>query len=721
GGDAGNDGVLTPGETWTYTCTYDVSGAVDNIAQVIADVVNIPSPSYVEQALYSISALPAPPCVITGPTNVCVLTQQVFTGPPGMAAYDWNVTPGVLIVGPDDQQAVTIDAATPGGFTLSLETTGGNGCTSTCELPVTVNFIPSCSLWGFSSICPGVIGTYHGPPATSYQWTVEPAGVAVIVGPNDQEDVQILGVSLGFFTIQVELTNAEGCSRLCPSTPLVREVVPDPTCMIIPPDEQPQCGSTGNQLTASVNGPGSGTAYSWSLAPGSDWSITGGQFTDTVTYTAGSGSATFLLDIMNGGCPASCQFMGSCAQVAACCLPDETCVEVDAASCADVAGFFHSDGVGCDAAGCPTPGMVTQQQKISEIAGGFEGTLDADDEFGAAVAEIGDLDNDGVPDLAVGAPRDDDGAMDAGAVWILFMNADGTVKTEQKISATTGGFGGALAAGDGFGSSVTGLGDVNDDGIEDIAVGAPFSNRVFGFNDEGAVYVLFLNEEGSVGGQLEIANTTGGFEGLVGPGANLGSAVGNAGDVDGNGVVDLAIGARNGGTGGDGAVWIVFLSPGPEVMGQTRITEGESGFVGPLDDPQFGSAITRLGDMDNNGTEDLLVGAPKDSANTGELWVLFMTSAGTVLGEQRIAPGVGGLEAGGIDSLDLFGAAVASIRDLDGDGVIDGAVGAPGADGGGNTGAVWILFLESDGTVGVQFEIADNVGGFTGGLQPGDA
>ena len=58
---------------------------------------------------------------------------------------------------------------------------------------------------------------------------------------------------------------------------------------------------------------------------------------------------------------------------------------------------------------------------MSGSAGGFNGNLDADDHFGAALAGIGDMDDNGVPDLAVGAPGDDDGGADQGAVWILFM------------------------------------------------------------------------------------------------------------------------------------------------------------------------------------------------------------------------------------------------------------------------------------------------------------
>ena len=90
-----------------------------------------------------------------------------------------------------------------------------------------------------------------------------------------------------------------------------------------------------------------------------------------------------------------------------------------------------------------TNGTVKSHQKISDTQGGFTGTLDDVDVFGNSVAALGDLDGDGIGDLAVGAAFDDDGGQDRGAVWILFLNSNGTVKSHQKISDTQGGFTGA--------------------------------------------------------------------------------------------------------------------------------------------------------------------------------------------------------------------------------------------------------------------------------------
>ncbi len=75
--------------------------------------------------------------------------------------------------------------------------------------------------------------------------------------------------------------------------------------------------------------------------------------------------------------------------------------------------------------------------KVSDTSGNFTGELRDGDHFGSSLTDIGDFDGDGVRDVAVGAPLDDDGAVDNGAVWILLMNADGTVREQTKLSALT--------------------------------------------------------------------------------------------------------------------------------------------------------------------------------------------------------------------------------------------------------------------------------------------
>ena len=98
--------------------------------------------------------------------------------------------------------------------------------------------------------------------------------------------------------------------------------------------------------------------------------------------------------------------------------------------------------------------------------------LAGDDQFGYSVENLGDLDGDGVNDLAVGAINDDEGTgTNLGAVHIIFMNTDGSVASIVEINSSTTN-GPSLAASDNFGTSIANIGDLNNDGVNDLAVGA---------------------------------------------------------------------------------------------------------------------------------------------------------------------------------------------------------------------------------------------------------
>ena len=366
----------------------------------------------------------------------------------------------------------------------------------------------------------------------------------------------------------------------------------------------------------------------------------------------------------------------------------------------------------------PNPDFVLDYEKLGDGAGGIPmGTLSNGERFGAAVISLGDIDGDGVPDLAASSSNDHNGDAGEGAVFILFMNADGTVKSQVKISDGLGGLaGGTLGVSDGFGLSLAALGDLDGDGIGDLAVGALLSTTG---TYRGAVYVLLLNADGTVKSQQKISDGAGGvpadtFDDLDG----FGHSISNLGDLDGDGVVDLAVGAFNdeNGDASEGAVYILMLNSNGTVKSYQKVSDGlgglSSGILSAGD--KFGESVATVGDLNGDGIVDLAVGAPNaenNHLNEGAVFVLFLNADGTVMSEQKISDGLGGMQASTLDQFDDFGSSLGAAGDLDGDGVHDLLVGARSDDNGDAIeGAFYVLLLNADGTVKQQQKVSDGLG-----------
>jgi hypothetical protein len=368
-------------------------------------------------------------------------------------------------------------------------------------------------------------------------------------------------------------------------------------------------------------------------------------------------------------------------------------------------------------------GMVYSQisfkyhfKRISSKEGGFEGKLNKGDELGAGLALIGDLDGDSIPELAVGARLDDDGAADHGAVWILFMNKDATVRKEQKISFKEGGFTGQLAEGGQFGSAIARMGDLDGDTIPDIAVSEPMAS-VGGLRN-GRIWILYLNRDGTVKSEVAISNTEGGFTGKLGTDYQFGRDLVSLGDLDGDTLPEIAVGAPMQDRVGPGAVWILFLNREGTVKREQKIGEGVGGFTGSLAVADFfGVSLDLLGDLDGDGVPDLVVGAMGDNdagTENGAVYILFLNRDGTVKAQQKISEIYGDF-GGRLDNGDRMGVSVAAIDDVNADGVRDIAVGSYRDDGGGtNKGAVWIMMLNQQGRVVDHHKICEGCPTFMG-------
>lgn len=360
-------------------------------------------------------------------------------------------------------------------------------------------------------------------------------------------------------------------------------------------------------------------------------------------------------------------------------------------------------------------GTVLSAILITEGSNGFTGNLDNDDWFGDSIENLGDVDGDGIIDLAVSAPMDDDGNTDFGAVWILFMNADGTVKGQQKISDTAGNFTHTFTGTSDYflGTGMSALGDLDDDGIPDLAIGGQGDDT--DASNQGTIFITYLNANGTVKNYHRIGGGVGGFNGSLSPVDSFGSSIELISDLDGNGHREIAVGAETANT-VKGEFWILFMNSTEHVIDQQQITEGVGGFNETLGIPSFfGSAIADIGDLDLDGIGDLAVGHILDDEATGSwegaIYIMFMNTDGTVRDYQKINDVQGNLPVSiGADS--DFGIGIDLVGDLNNDGIQDIIVGAWTSEHAGivNDGEYNIIYLKRDGTVKNAVKVFDDSG-----------
>ncbi len=331
--------------------------------------------------------------------------------------------------------------------------------------------------------------------------------------------------------------------------------------------------------------------------------------------------------------------------------------------------------------------------------------LNDSDNFGFSIADIGDLNGDGISDIAVGATGDDAGGSNSGAIHVMFMNSNGSVSNTIEINNNTTN-GPVLNGGDSFGYSIANIGDLNNDGISDIAVGATGDDA--GGANRGAIHVMFMDSNGTVSNTIEINNLT-----ANGPVLNnndlFGSSIANIGDLNGDGIFDIAVGAIGDDAGGAsrGAIHVMFMNSNGSVSDTIEINNNTAN--GPVlnDVDYFGSSIANIGDLNNDGISDIAVGADGDGVASiviGAIHVMLMNSDGSVSSTIEINNNTAN---GPVlnSNLDNFGSSIANIGDLNNDGISDIAVGAIGDDA--SRGAIHVMLMNSNGSVSNTIEIND--------------
>ena len=351
--------------------------------------------------------------------------------------------------------------------------------------------------------------------------------------------------------------------------------------------------------------------------------------------------------------------------------------------------------------------------------------IDAGDSSGFSASSAGDVNADGVGDVIIGAVgADPNGKNSAGETYIVFGKdtaVSGPFAASVDLSTLNGTNGfilNGIDAGDASGMSVSSAGDVNGDGVGDVIIGAPGGDPG-GRTHAGESFVVFGKDTALLGpfaASIDLS-TLDGITGFVCNGIDSfddsGLSVSSAGDVNGDGVGDVIIGAIHadpGGRIGAGETYIVFgkntAVAGPFAASLDLSTlNGTNGFVLNGIDPSdaSGRSVSSAGDVNGDGIDDLIIGVRYANSNgqyrAGESFVVFGKNtaiAGQFAASINLSSLVSttGFVCSGIDRSDQSGLSACSAGDFNGDSIGDLIIGAHGADPNGQSdaGESYIVF-----------------------------
>ena len=327
-------------------------------------------------------------------------------------------------------------------------------------------------------------------------------------------------------------------------------------------------------------------------------------------------------------------------------------------------------------------GVLPQQQGTVDLLTQANVTLNgvaAGDYSGRSVASAGDVNGDGLADVIVGAPYADPSSLSsAGSSYVIYGTASPSDVDLTSLGSSGFRIDGA-AANDSSGYSVASAGDVNGDGLADVIVGAPYA-APFSRSSAGSSYVIYGTASPS---DVDLASLgSSGFR-IDGAAANdySGYSVASAGDVNGDGLADVIVGAQGADPSSHsyaGSSYVIYGTASPSDVDLASL--GSSGFRidGAAANDRSGYSVASAGDVNGDGLADVIVGVrfadPSSGADAGSSYVIYGTASPSNVDLASL--GSSGFRIDGAAADDNSGWSVASAGDVNGDGRADVIVGA---------------------------------------------
>ncbi len=270
-------------------------------------------------------------------------------------------------------------------------------------------------------------------------------------------------------------------------------------------------------------------------------------------------------------------------------------------------------------------GQIKEAIKINARSPKLLGKVGRNIGLGMDIASLGDVDGNGQNDLAIGAPGKDNKT--PGQVFLLLMENMKEVKSVHDLGASHAGLWAQLKAGDRFGFAVEALGDLNQDGEWEIAVGAP-GDDVSG-QDQGALYLLSISSNGNVSNWKKVVNDQAGFDVYLNPDDQWAASLAFFPDwvsdsALSRGALATGVYKDDDGRKDQGAIYVLDLWKNGQIGGHHKISATTPNFEGRFHSKQayqWGLSLSPSVDLDGNGRPELFVNGQQHQSG-GAYWIL---------------------------------------------------------------------------------------------------